>query len=155
MVEEHQQLSVVDLKRAAKNYREQALGRGKPISHSEALEHIATLCGFRDWNTACAVLAKGPAHLRVGQRITGHYLGHSFQGELRGVESISRQAIRVDISLEKPIDVVRFSSFSAWRRRIRGVVGPNGRSIAKISTGQPHLIIDQMQAKHGKMHHGK
>ncbi len=155
MVDERRQVSIARLKREARRYREQALLDGESISHSAALERIAKEYGFRDWNTASAVLTKESLQLCIGQQVTGRYLGHSFQGELRGLQAVSPQTLRVEIAFDSPIDVVGFSSFSAWRRRIRGVIGRNGRSIAKISTGEPHLVIDQMRPKPERVRHGK
>jgi Glyoxalase superfamily protein len=41
------------------------------------------------------------------------------------------------------VDVVTFDSFSNFRKRVWGVVGPLGESREKTSDGQPHLVIER------------
>ena len=147
MVEAHQNISITDLKAEAKRFRDQARRGGKEMSHSAALEHVAKSHGFRDWNTASAVLGQDAAKLYLGQRVSGQYLGHDFRGRLRGLQTVSPRETRVEIEFDNPIDVVRFTSFSSLRRRVRGVVRDDGKSFAKISTGDPHLVIDQMKPR--------
>jgi Glyoxalase superfamily protein len=155
MVADQRNISVFLLKSEAKQYRQQVQRGGEAISHSAALEHVAKRYGFHDWNTASAVLSKNDSRLFLGQRVSGRYLGHDFKGILLGLHMISPAETRVEIEFDTPIDVVRFSSFSAVSKRVRGTVRQNGTSIAKISTGEAHLVIDQMQAKAGRTRHGK
>jgi hypothetical protein len=48
----------------------------------------------------------------------------------------------VRLDLDHPVDVVTFDSFSNLRKRIRGTVGPDGRSKEITSDGTPHLVLD-------------
>lgn len=155
MVEVRQPLTVARLKAEAKRHRQQRKQDGDAVSHSAALEHVARTHGFRDWNTARARAAKTAPQLRLGQRVSGRYLGRPFKGELLGLQRLSAGQTRVEIQFDTAVDVVRFASFSSLRKRIRGVVRPNGTSTEKISTGDPQLVIDQMQEKSGGADHGE
>jgi Glyoxalase superfamily protein len=155
MVADQRNISVFVLKSEAKQYRQQVQRSGAAISYSAALEHVAKRHGFYDWNTASAALAKNDCRLFLGQRVSGRYLGHEFKGNLLSLHMISAEETRVEIEFDTPIDAVRFSSFSVLSKRVRGTVRQNGTSIARISTGEAHLVIDQMQAKAGRTRHGK
>lgn len=55
--------------------RAEAEARGARLSHSAALERVATELGYRDWNTAAARLSNAPlTPLQVGDRVAGSYL---------------------------------------------------------------------------------
>jgi hypothetical protein len=119
-----------------------ALGRdGTRISHAQALEAVAKQNGARDWNTLHARLARAePAPFQLGQSVRGHYLGQAFSGRIQSVAKVGRH-FDLSIQLDTPIDTVRFASFSNLRRRIGGVVAPDGRSPRKTSDGEPQLIV--------------
>lgn len=49
---------------------------------------------------------------------------------------------RLVLDLDEAVDVVRFDSFSNYRKRIRAVIGPNGHSKERTSDGVPHVRLD-------------
>ncbi|WP_127145847.1 glyoxalase superfamily protein [Pelagibacterium montanilacus] len=122
-----------------------ALGEaGLPITHSQALEHVARVHGYRDWNTASAMLSR-PARLALslGQRVTGRYLKQPFTGTVIALEATADPtATRVTVAFDAPVDVVTFESFSALRHRANATIGPDRRSRARTSDGEPHMILD-------------
>lgn len=130
-------------KRQARELRRQHVGKGQPISHSKALELIANQLGFRDWNTAAARLSNHPdIELQVGDHVRGIYLKQPFTARIL---SVTKQGdgryFRLSLDLDEPVDVVTFDSFSAFRKRVHGVVNARGDSPARTSDGEPHLSI--------------
>ena len=140
-----QYLSLPALKSQAKALRA-ALGKsGQPVSHSQSLELLAKQHGFRDWNTLHAKCGNvAPAVFSVGQKVTGRYLGQSFQGEIIGVRMVGGAHFRLTIRFDRPVDVVRFEGMSNLRSQIQAVVNADGVSAEKTSDGQPHLQIEQV-----------
>lgn len=119
------------------------LQSGNTLSQSQALEQVAHDAGFRDWNTLSAALGKSDVpHVRVGQNLTGRYLGHPFSATVLRADAVEPGWTRLELDLDTAIDVVRFDSFSAMRKRIRGTIGPRGTSREATSDGVPHLSID-------------
>jgi hypothetical protein len=116
---------------------------GHAVSHSKALELVAQQYGFRDWNTLHAAIGNRPPVIwQVGDRVSGCYLGQKFEAE---IVSVSRQGegwFALSLELDEAVDVVTFDSFSAFRKRVRGVVGPDGQTLEKTSDGRPHLQLD-------------
>tara|TARA_R110002096_G_scaffold1622_3_gene8544 strand:- start:3128 stop:3577 length:450 start_codon:yes stop_codon:yes gene_type:complete len=136
--------SLEALKAQAKRLRASLHEEGNFISHSEALEFIARQFGYRDWNTIHAAVGNRPSEiLALGSTVSGHYLGQAFRGEILGVTKLAGGSqYRVTLHLDEPVDVVKFDSFSALRRRINGTVGRDGCSTSRTSDGQPHLVLD-------------
>ena len=133
--------SVDEAKSQAKALRAALAGEGTPISHAQALEIIARQNGARDWNTLHARLARAePRFFRIGEQVRGRYLGQDFTGRVVALSKAGRH-YDISIQLDEPIDTVRFQSFSNLRRRIGGVVGPDGRSPRKTSDGLPQLVV--------------
>src|SRR5690606_22677252 len=113
---------------------------GNSVSHGQALELVARQYGFRDWNTLCAAAGIGqPAiPLTVGARVGGRYLGQPFTARVVGVKAYSNSGrYHFTLDFEKPVDVVTFESFSAFRRRVTCTVDMSGRSAEKTSNGRP------------------
>lgn len=138
-------LTLESAKAQAKALRAALAEAGTPISHSQALELIAHQNGARDWNVLSTRLARqGPAPLQLHDRVRGSYLGQAFTGQ---IVSLSRagKGIRVAIQFDKPVDAVRFESFSNLRRRVTGTLGPDGRSFRKTSDDQPQLIVRRIE----------
>lgn len=77
----------------------------------------------------------------MGDEVRGKSLGQTFMGRIVALSKIGLN-LNVSIQLDEPIDTVRFESFSNMRRRIRGVIGPDGRSEQKTSDDLPVLVID-------------
>ena len=134
--------SVADAKAQARALREALAAQGTELRHAQALEIVARQNGARDWNTLHARLAAAepPPPLRLNDRVRGRYLGQPFTGVIVSL-SVAGANFQVALQLDEPVDTVRFDSFSNLRRRIRGTVGPDGRSPQKTSDGTPHLVI--------------
>lgn len=131
------------LKAQARRLRKSLEAEGNFISHSEALELVARQYGHRDWNTLHAAAGnRRTVPLAVGSKVSGCYLGQTFSAEIIGLTRLNDGArYRVTLDLDAPVDVVRFASFSAWRKRVNGTIGRDGISAAKTSDGQPHLVL--------------
>jgi hypothetical protein len=52
----------------------------------------------------------------LGDRVAGHYLGQAYSGEVVAVSGPANHR-HVEIKLDRPVDTVRFKSFSNWRHR--------------------------------------
>ena len=140
--------SIMDAKKRATHLRETAAENGQALSHGRALEMVAREQGARDWNTLRAQLAKRGtvsddldiAALRTGMKVEGRYMNQPFTGRI--LDTITEgDGRRIAIHLDRPVDVVTFTSFSNMRRRIRGTIGKDGRSKERTSDGNPHLMI--------------
>ena len=131
------------LKQQAKRLRERLAQDGDFISHNEALELIAHQHGYKDWNTVFATIGNRPATqtLAPGTRVTGLYLSQPFVGEVLGVSRLTGDRLRLTINFDDAVDVVRFDSFSAFRKRVSCTVNKLGESAEKTSDGQPQMII--------------
>lgn len=129
-------------KAQARTLRAELAKSGRAISHSQALERVARKNGYRDWNVMAAALKEGDnLPFTFGDRVRGLYLGHPFAGTLHRVTQLEPGWARVVIDFDVPIDVVKFASFSNFRQRVQGSVGPQGRSREMTSDGVPHLQI--------------
>ena len=134
--------SVAEAKTQAKALRDALVGQGTRMSHAQALELVAHQNGARDWNTLHAKLSRAePITLQLGDEVRGKYLGQTFLGRIVALSKIGLN-LNVSIQLDMPIDTVRFESFSNMRRRIRGVIGPDGQSLEKTSDDVPQLVIN-------------
>ncbi|MEM7492239.1 MAG: glyoxalase superfamily protein [Pseudomonadota bacterium] len=119
-----------------------------PMTLSTALENVAKELGFRDWNTASARLSNQPdGGWRVGERVSGTYLKKPFRGRIHAVRELQGGAgYALTLHFDRPVDVVDWESFSAWRQRVNAKVSPEGRSWSKTSDGVPHLEVKPMTA---------
>ena len=119
-----------------------------PISHSAALELVASQLGYRDWNTLSARLSNQPEVVfQVGDRVEGRYLKQPMAGRVIAVrEKAGGSAFEVTIELDEPVDVVTFDSFSAFRSRVTGTVSIEGVSASRTSDGVPHLVVSRTSA---------
>ena len=134
--------SLSESKSKAKALRDALVGQGTKISHAQALELVAHQDGARDWNTLHAKLSRAEQRtLKLGDEVRGKYLGQSFIGRIVALAKVGLN-LNVSIQLDVPIDTVRFESFSNMRRRIRGVIGPDGRSEQRTSDDLPVLVVD-------------
>lgn len=134
--------SVSEAKSLAKALGDALVGQSTSISHAQALELVAHQNGARDWNTLHAKLSRAePQPLQLNDEVRGQYLGQTFTGRVVALSKVGSN-LSVSLQLDLPIDTVRFESFSNMRRRIRGVIGPDGRSLQKTSDGMPQLIIN-------------
>ena len=141
------------LKAQAKRLRSGLEAQGDFISHAEALELLATQFGYRNWNTLRAAAAARPEQpeparpeardpFTIGGRVAGEYLGQAFTGEILAARRLGGGAqYALTIAFDAPVDVVRFDSFSALRRRIDCLVNRQGVSWQKTSDGVPHVSL--------------
>jgi Glyoxalase superfamily protein len=138
--------SIADLKLQAKRLRAGLKDTGTTISYGEALELIANQYGARDWNTLHARTTNRPASPKVGERVTGHYLGQRFAGVVRGMTKIGQDdQYRITLHFDDPVDVVRFDSFSSFRQRVSTLINAEGICPRKTSDGVPQLIVDRSE----------
>ena len=133
------------LKQQARRLRDGLALAGNEIGHGQALELVARQNGYRDWNTLHAALGhagpRPPAAL--GDHVEGHYLGQRFSAKVVGIEAqMTPGRWRMTFLFDKPVDVVTFDSFSAFRSRITVNLNANGRTTEKTSNGKPHLALD-------------
>lgn len=141
MTVSHDIARIDELKAQAKRLRARLKSTGVQLSHSETLELIAHQHGVRDWNTLRA-MAGNRMHLRVGDRVSGRYLGQPFTAEVRGMTKLGDgEQRRVTLQFDAPVDVVRFDSFSSFRQRVTGEIGWDGRSARRTSDGAPQLVV--------------
>ena len=132
------------LKAQAKRLRGDLAERGQTISHAQALETVAHQWGVRDWNTLAALATTAhPAGYAPGQRISGRYLGHSFEGQVKAAHQSTNGYWSLTLRFDTPIDVVASKLFSSFRRQVNVTVTPKGVSPQKTSDGQPHLVLTQ------------
>ncbi|WP_368484100.1 glyoxalase superfamily protein [Phaeobacter sp. HF9A] len=139
--------SLAEAKAMARELRQARADAGESLRHSAALEQVARDLGFRDWNGCAAALqTPAPRAYRAGDRVAGRYLSQPFTARVLRVGAAQAGAgwVRLDLDLDQPVDVVRFETFSNLRRRISGVIGPEGFSREKTSDGVPHLVIETL-----------
>lgn len=135
--------TAAEAKEQAKRLRAQLANQGSVISHSNALELVAHQNGYQDWNTFHAAIGNRPPDgWTPGGRVQGSYLSQPFNGTIVAVEMLRPGWFRLVLDLDEAVDVVTFDSFSNFRKRIRGVVGPNGTSRERTSNGVPHLQLN-------------
>ncbi len=135
--------SAQTLKSEAKNLREERARSGQSMTHSEALEHVARLHGYRDWNTARAALPERVAvPFQVGMRVKGLYLEQPFAGLLIGVQlAHNMQAYTLTIQFDDPVNVTPTFMFAAYRQRVVATVDINGISPDRRGNGQPVMRV--------------
>ena len=136
--------SLDDLKTQAKRLRADLSASSTPVTHSAALELVAHQLGFKDWNTLHAAVGNtqrtGP--VAMGEIVSGFYLGQEFLGEVIGIRSFAGHGkFRITLDLEEPVDVVKFDSFSSFRKRINCTIDCTGKTVEKTSDGQPQLVL--------------
>ncbi|NNK15458.1 MAG: hypothetical protein HKP51_00985 [Sulfitobacter sp.] len=130
------------LKAQAKRLRGDLAERGQTISHAQALETIAHQWGARDWNTLAALATTAhPGGYAPGQRVSGRYLGHAFDGEVKAARQSANGYWSLTLRFDAPIDVVASTLFSSFRRQVNVTVTSKGVSPQKTSDGQPHLVL--------------
>ena len=136
--------SLEALKAQAKHLRCALADDGDFIKHGEALELVAKQFGYRDWNTVYAAAGnRQPLPLAVGNDVSGLYLGQPFKARILSLETLADDGyLRISLDLDEAVDVVKFDSFSAYRKRIQATIGPDGLTVTKTSDGEPHLRLN-------------
>jgi hypothetical protein len=137
--------SVQTLKSEARALREERARVGEQLSHGAALEIVAKTHGYRDWNTARAILPERvQTPVQVGERVKGIYLGQNFRGMVIGVQLLGdMQHYEVTVKFDEPVDVVTSELFSAFRQRVRSTVDIHGVSKARLGNGQPQMQLSR------------
>ncbi|TDE35599.1 glyoxalase superfamily protein [Antarcticimicrobium sediminis] len=135
--------NIAAAKAAARDLRARLAAEGREIGHGQALELIARQHGFRDWNAchAALVVADTPAW-QPGGRVRGRYLSQPFEATVISAAPQGAGWYRLALDLDAAVDVVRFDSFSSFRKRVQGTVGPAGTSRERTSDGHPQLVIE-------------
>ena len=135
--------TLYEAKAKAKTLRERLAAEGTKLSHSQALEQIAKAHGYRDWNGFFAAIeASHSVDWQVGKRVTGRYLSQPFEATILSSEQLRPGWYRLVLDLDEAVDVVRFESFSNFRKQIRAEVGPRGHTKERTSDGTPHVELD-------------
>ena len=131
------------LKHKAKEFRLKQAEQNISISHSDALEALAKIYGYRDWNILSAIAKKQSSIVNVGQRVKGRYLGKVFEGMIKAVRMTSDpDKMRITIVFDHAIDVVPFDSFSNFRKQVSCYLTQKAMTNEITSNGQPQLILD-------------
>ncbi len=140
--------SVAALKAQAKRLRNALAEEGDFIKHGEALELVARQFGYRDWNTLHAAAGnRAPLPLAVGRDVTGLYLGQPFKARILSLQTLAEDGfMRIALDLDEAVDVVKFDSFSAYRKRIQATIRPDGSTVTRTSDGEPHLRLSLASA---------
>jgi hypothetical protein len=136
-------LSAQTLKSEAKALREERARAGESLSHGAALEAVAHAHGYRDWNTARALLPDRVATpFQVGQRARGIYLGQPFSGLLIGVQLMSdMQHYTVTVLFDQPVNVTPNFMFETFRHRVTATLDIHGCSAALRGDGTPQMAL--------------
>ena len=132
------------IKKQARQLRGELEAKGNSVNHSQALELLAHQHGFKDWNTLFASIGNGPppCPVTIGQQVSGHYLGQSFEAEILGVQVFAQTGrFRITLHFDEPVDVVTFDSFSSFRQRVSATITATGETLEKTSDGQPQLKL--------------
>ncbi len=137
--------TLAELKVQAKSLRAALAGSGHAVSHSQSLELLARQLGHRDWNTLHASVGNAPpVPFHLGQQVAGSYLGQRFRGEIIGLREMAGGAhFQLTLRFDSPVDVIRFESMSNFRSQVSVVIDRTGRTLAKTSDGEPHLVLDR------------
>jgi len=135
--------SLETLKAQAKRLRDALAEEGDFIKHGEALELVARQFGYRDWNTLHAAAGnRQPLPVAVGNDVSGLYLGQPFKARILSLQTLADDGyLRISLDLDEAVDVVKFDSFSAYRKRITATIGPDGSTVTRTSDGEPHLRL--------------
>lgn len=135
--------SAQSLKSEARALREQRANAGDPITQGFALETIAKAHGFRDWNTARAMLPERIAvPFQLGMRVTGTYLSQPFNGLLIAVSIMSdMRHYKVTVKFDQPVNVTPAFMFETFRHRVVATIDFHGDSPARTSNGLPQMSV--------------
>lgn len=147
MTPSHSLPSLDALKALAKRLRSALAEEGDFIKHGEALELVARQFGYRDWNTLhVAAGNRQPLPLAVGIDVSGLYLGQPFKARILSLKTLAEDGfMRISLDLDEAVDVVKFDSFSAYRKRIQATIRPDGSTVTRTSDGEPHLRLNMRE----------
>ena len=129
------------LKAQAKRLRTDMRDKGAQMTHASALETVAHQWGMRDWNTLAAKADVSAVEWHPGQRASGRYLGHPFEGVIKAARLSSSGVWSLTVRFDEPVDVVESQHFTSLRRQVNATINAQGESPQKTSNGQPHMVI--------------
>ena len=138
--------SVDSLKEEARRMRAEHAANGSSISHGRALELLAEVYGFKDWNTLRAASENHATRppLGVGDKVRGVYLGQPFIGSVLDLKPVTPPGrFRVTLHFAAPVDVVTFDSFSNLRQRVVCTIDRTGKSAETTSDGRPQIHVER------------
>lgn len=130
------------LKTQAKRLRADLAAKGTSVSHAETLEMVAHQWGARDWNTLSAQSAAPKRGWTPGDRVSGHYLGQPFSGQVIAARLSTSGMWSLTLRFDEAVDVVTSTLFRNMRKQVNTVVNSDGVSPQKTSDGQPHMVLD-------------
>jgi hypothetical protein len=134
--------SLAEAKEQARRLRARLEKEGLALSHGKALDLVAQQRSFRDWNTLHAAIGNRPTvPWTVGGRVRGHYLSQPFEAEILAVTLVQPGWFRLTLDLDEAVDVITFEGMSNVRKRVTGLVGPDGQTRERTSNGRPHLDV--------------
>ena len=82
--------------------------------------------------------------LFMGERVSGHYLGQAFSGEIIALQQRGQDdRMRVTIRFDEPVDVVTFDSFSSFRQRVSCTLNEDFTTTERTSNGQPNMRLER------------
>ena len=106
---------------------------------------LAHQYGYKNWNVlhaACGNQPPGPP-VTIGTQVAGRYLGQDFTGDVIAVAALGQSdQYRITVKFEKPVDVVRFEGWSAFRSRVSSQINSSGKSPQRTSDGAPIMQLD-------------
>lgn len=132
------------VKRHAKRLRAALEETTVTLSHAESLEMIARQWGFSDWNTLCAMIKKqnSPSRLKIGDDISGEYLGQVFHAMIVDLVPLADEEIYIiTLAFDKPLTVSNAHTNENLQNRITCTIGPGGKTVEKQACGAPVLQI--------------
>ena len=131
------------LKAQAKRLRTLMTEAGVPISHSEALDGVASLYGRRHWPELSAHCRGEGLALLPRQRVRGTYMNQAFKGEVRSIEATLKDKVyRVCLNFDQPMDVATSAHFQAPRQRnIVFFINDKGEGVNRLGKSDPRHSI--------------
>ncbi|KEJ90125.1 glyoxalase superfamily protein [Sulfitobacter donghicola] len=130
------------LKAQAKRLRADMKEKGTEMTHAASLETVAHQWGMRDWNTLAAKADVSEIQWYPGQRVSGRYLGHKFDGIIKAARLASSGFWSLTVRFDEAVDVVESQLFTSLRQQINTTVNAQGVSPQKTSDGQPHMVLN-------------
>ncbi|MFC3050593.1 glyoxalase superfamily protein [Kordiimonas pumila] len=141
-------------KAGAKRLRAFMADKDIALSHSDSLEAIAHIEGYRDWNTlsahlpptgACAVPTGTLCNsfpVQVGSKVSGLYYEAPFEGTLLGLEQTINPAVwRVKLQFDEPVTPPAMTRIGLTRRRVQGSINKDGISVNLLGKPDGHIRV--------------
>lgn len=134
------------LKDQAARLRARAIARGEEMSAAGALEALAQIMGFRDWNTLRAMAVRAPADAPVQpeRKVLARYMGSApIRARVMRVEPGAQDGLwRVWLRFDESRAGKGLPAVLESRVRVHADVDAAGVSVGRRSDGVPHLRIE-------------